>query len=121
MACCLARSSPPAPVHPYLPRRRGMLETAGGFSNNPFELKNFKVGRGLLGRRATRDWFCRMRLLVTADLHYNHPRSQALAMDLISQMNRAGGDVLLVVGDTAVADGDALEQCLGLFRFDGPK
>src|SRR5688500_13559233 len=36
-------------------------------------------------------------------------------------MNQAGGDVLLVVGDTAVSDGDALEQCLGRFRFGGPK
>ena len=62
-----------------------------------------------------------MRLLVTADLHFNHPRSRPLAEDLIGQMNRAGGDVLLLVGDTAVADGDALEQCLSRFRFPGPK
>lgn len=62
-----------------------------------------------------------MRLLVTADLHYNHPRSKSLAEDLIARMNRAGGDVLLVVGDTAVADGDALERCLSLFEFAGPK
>ena len=44
-----------------------------------------------------------MRLLVTADLHYNHPKSRALADSLIDDMNRAGGDVLLLVGDTAVA------------------
>ena len=62
-----------------------------------------------------------MRLLVTADLHYNHPRSRALAQDLVEQINRAGGDILLLVGDTAVADGDSLEQCLGQFRFAGPK
>ena len=62
-----------------------------------------------------------MRLLVTADLHYNHPKSRALAEDLIDELNRAGGDVLLVVGDTAVADGDSLERCLGRFRFAGPK
>jgi hypothetical protein len=62
-----------------------------------------------------------MRLLATADLHYNHPRSRALADDLIDQMNRAGGDVLLLVGDSAVADGDSLEQCLGRFEFAGPK
>jgi len=62
-----------------------------------------------------------MRLLVTADLHYNHARSKALAEDLIEQMNAAGGDVLLVVGDTAVGDGNALEQCLSRFRFSGPK
>jgi 3',5'-cyclic AMP phosphodiesterase CpdA len=62
-----------------------------------------------------------MRLLVTADLHFNHPRSRPLAEDLIERMNRAGGDVLLLVGDTAVADGDALEQCLARFRFPGAK
>lgn len=62
-----------------------------------------------------------MRLLVTADLHYNHPKSKALAQDLIADMNRAGGDVLLVVGDTAVADGDCLEECLDLFDFAGPR
>jgi len=62
-----------------------------------------------------------MRLLVTADLHYNHPKSKALADDLIDRMNQAGGDVLLLVGDTAVADGDSLEQCLSRIRFAGPK
>jgi 3',5'-cyclic AMP phosphodiesterase CpdA len=62
-----------------------------------------------------------MRLLVTADLHYNHPRSRALADDLIDRMNAAGGDVLLLVGDTAVPAGDALEQCLSRFDFPGPK
>ena len=62
-----------------------------------------------------------MRLLVTADLHYNHPRSRAVADELIDRMNRAGGDVLLVVGDTAAADGDELERCLSRFTFGGPK
>jgi len=62
-----------------------------------------------------------MRLLVTADLHYNHPKSKALAEEVIDQMNAAGGDVLLVVGDTAAADGDAFERCLGRFRFAGPR
>ncbi|MCC6424948.1 MAG: metallophosphoesterase [Phycisphaerales bacterium] len=62
-----------------------------------------------------------MRLLITADLHYNHPRSRPLAEDLIGQMNQAGGDVLLVIGDTASADGDDLERCLSLFQFHGPK
>jgi predicted phosphodiesterase len=62
-----------------------------------------------------------MRLLVTADLHYNHPKSRALADDLIDQINTTGGDVLLLVGDTAVSDGEVLEQCLARFRFAGPK
>src|SRR4051812_27049674 len=58
-----------------------------------------------------------MRLLITADLHYNHPRSRPLAEDLISQMNRAGGDTVLLVGDTATLDSDHLERCLNLFDF----
>ena len=62
-----------------------------------------------------------MRLLVTADLHYNHARSRPLADELIACMNAAGGDVLLVVGDTATHDGDALERCLSRFTFAGPK
>jgi 3',5'-cyclic AMP phosphodiesterase CpdA len=62
-----------------------------------------------------------MRLLATADLHYNHPKSRLLADDLIEQMNRAGGDVLLLVGDSAVADGDSLERCLSRFHFPGPR
>ncbi len=61
------------------------------------------------------------RLLATADLHYNHPRSRPLAEQLIDQMNRAGGDILLVAGDTATSDGEALEQCLARFQFAGPK
>ena len=62
-----------------------------------------------------------MRLLVTADVHYNHPRSRPLADELIDAMNRAGGDVLLLVGDTATCDGDALETCLSRFKFAGPR
>lgn len=62
-----------------------------------------------------------MRLLVTADLHYDHARSRALADELTDRMNAAGGDVLLVVGDTATSDGDTLERCLSRFRFGGPK
>lgn len=62
-----------------------------------------------------------MRVLATADLHFNHSRSRPQAEELIARMNDAGGDVLLVVGDTAAADGPELEQCLSLFRFDGPK
>ncbi|HEV2293278.1 MAG TPA: metallophosphoesterase [Tepidisphaeraceae bacterium] len=62
-----------------------------------------------------------MRVLITADLHYNHPKSQPLAEELIDSINDAGGDVLLVVGDTAASDGDWLERCLSRFRFAGEK
>lgn len=62
-----------------------------------------------------------MKLLVTSDLHYNHPRSRPLAIELISQINALSFDVLLLVGDTATAEGDDLERCLALFTFPGPK
>jgi predicted phosphodiesterase len=62
-----------------------------------------------------------VRILLTADLHYNHARSRPLADTLIDDMNRAGGDVLVVIGDTATHEGDLLEQCLSRFKFAGPK
>ena len=62
-----------------------------------------------------------MRLLATADLHYNHAKSRATADELIDRLNGERGDALLLVGDVAVADGDALEQCLARIRFEGPK
>jgi Icc-related predicted phosphoesterase len=62
-----------------------------------------------------------MRLLITADLHYNHPRSKTVADDLIDRINAEQFDVLIIVGDTAVADGDSLERCLSRFTFSGPK
>jgi hypothetical protein len=62
-----------------------------------------------------------MRLILTADLHYNHPRSRPLAEQVIDDINQAGGDVLVVIGDTAVADGDDLERCLSRFNFTGPR
>lgn len=62
-----------------------------------------------------------MRLLVTADLHFNHPRSRSLAFDLIRQINRIEADLLLVVGDTSTADGDQLESALEQIRFPGPR
>jgi predicted phosphohydrolase len=62
-----------------------------------------------------------MRLLATADLHFNHAKSRELARQCISDMNAAGGDVLLLVGDTASGDAGQLEEALSLFTFDGPK
>src|SRR3954469_13875835 len=62
-----------------------------------------------------------MRLLATADLHYNHAKSRESADEVIDRINAERFDVLLLVGDTAVADGDALEQCLARFQFAGPK
>src|SRR5687768_12441076 len=63
-----------------------------------------------------------MRLLATADLHFNHPRSRPLAEEVIERMNRIDdADALLVVGDTAASNGDVLEECLARCRFAGPK
>jgi 3',5'-cyclic AMP phosphodiesterase CpdA len=62
-----------------------------------------------------------MRVLATADLHFNHPRSRPLAEQCIAAMNAERADVLLVVGDTAIGDGQSLEECLGLFSFAGPR
>jgi predicted phosphodiesterase len=62
-----------------------------------------------------------MRLLVTADIHYNQSKSRALADPLIEEMNAVEADCLLLIGDTAASDGDALERCLSRFSFNGPK
>ena len=62
-----------------------------------------------------------MRLLVTADLHYNHRRSRPLADALIDEINRLEADALLVVGDTAPAESPELAQCLSRFQFPGPR
>ena len=62
-----------------------------------------------------------MRLLATADLHYNHGKSTRLADELIDGINRMDFDLLLVIGDTATSDGDALERCLERLKFAGPK
>lgn len=62
-----------------------------------------------------------MRLLATADLHYNHARSKPLAEEVIGRLNALDCDALVLIGDTAIPDGDALERCLSLFTFPGPK
>jgi hypothetical protein len=62
-----------------------------------------------------------MRLVATADLHWNHPRSKPSAEAIIDEINRRGGDLLVVAGDVGVADGDVIESCLSRFTFAGPK
>jgi Icc-related predicted phosphoesterase len=62
-----------------------------------------------------------MRILATADLHYNHGKSRRLADELIDRVNTMQFDLLLLIGDTATADGDAIEKCLCRFTFAGPK
>jgi Calcineurin-like phosphoesterase len=61
-----------------------------------------------------------MRVLVTADLHYDVPRSRSGARDLAANVCRQGGDALVLVGDTAGAAPEALFECLSLFSgFSG--
>jgi len=60
-------------------------------------------------------------MIVTSDLHYNHPRSKPVADGIIDQINASDADVLLVIGDTAAWDGDAFERCLSSITFKGPK
>ncbi len=63
-----------------------------------------------------------MRLLVTADLHYDAARSRRPAEALAEQVRQTGGDALVLVGDTAGAEHEPLRQCLALFEgFRGSK
>ena len=64
-----------------------------------------------------------MRLLATADLHYDNARSRRLAEELIDQINLLDGsyDALLLIGDTAAGDSPLLEECLARFTFEGPR
>lgn len=56
-----------------------------------------------------------MRLLVTADLHYDAARSRSPARSLAEKAVRTGGDALVLVGDTAGAAHEPLRECLDLF------
>jgi predicted phosphodiesterase len=62
-----------------------------------------------------------MRLLITSDLHFNHPGSRPVAEDLIRKINRTGGDALVLVGDTAVLADQQLEQALSRIHFKGER
>ena len=62
-----------------------------------------------------------MKLIVTADLHFNHERGRDAAEAAIEEINRTPGDALLLAGDTSAGDGDALERALGGITFAGPK
>ncbi len=62
-----------------------------------------------------------MRLILTADLHYDHANSRESADSIITEINQAGCDVLVVIGDAAASAGDAMERCLSRFTHPGPK
>lgn len=63
-----------------------------------------------------------MRILVTADLHYDNARSRAPAENLARRVCQTGGDAVVLVGDTAGPDNGPLLACLRLFdAFEGRK
>jgi len=63
-----------------------------------------------------------MKILVTADLHFDVPRSRGPARELIARACAEGGEAIVLVGDTAGADLDTLAEALGLLAgFDGVK
>jgi predicted phosphohydrolase len=63
-----------------------------------------------------------MRILASSDLHYNIHRSRASAEDLAARACAAGGDALVLVGDTAGADFGPFREALRLFAgFGGLK
>ena len=62
-----------------------------------------------------------LRLAVTADLHHDVPRSCGAAEALAREADETEADALLLVGDAAAADGEALERCLSLFDDKRPR
>jgi predicted phosphodiesterase len=61
-----------------------------------------------------------MKILVTADLHFEVPRSRAPAEELAERACEEGGEALVLVGDTAGARLPALADALDRFaRFGG--
>ena len=62
-----------------------------------------------------------LRLAVTADLHHDVPRSGASAEALANEANQTRADAVLLIGDAAAGEGDALERCLSLFEDGRPR
>ncbi|MBN1941979.1 MAG: metallophosphoesterase [Phycisphaerae bacterium] len=63
-----------------------------------------------------------MKILITADLHYDVRRSRAPAEDLARRVRETPADALVLVGDSAGADLSVFRQALRLFAdFPGRK
>ena len=63
-----------------------------------------------------------MRILISADLHYDVARSRDAARQLAAGACRQGGDALVLLGDTAGRDLEPWRRCLELFApFSGVK
>lgn len=56
-----------------------------------------------------------MRIIATSDLHYNIARGKAPTEQIARDINHAGGDVLLLLGDLAGTDLTILERAFALF------
>ena len=59
------------------------------------------------------------RVAITADLHHDVARSRDAAEAALRRLRESDADALLLVGDTATADGDALERALSHLPNDG--
>jgi predicted phosphohydrolase len=63
-----------------------------------------------------------MKILVTADLHYDIARSRASAQQIARRVCQTKADALVLLGDSAGRDIGVLGECLGLFdSFEGQK
>lgn len=63
-----------------------------------------------------------MRIIITADLHYDVARSREPTETLAREVCRRGGDVLLIVGDSSATDLRVLDRLFELFEsFSGAK
>lgn len=63
-----------------------------------------------------------MRIIITADLHYDVARSKAPTEAIAEEICSAGGDVLLIVGDCVSTDLAMFDRLMERFqRFKGPK
>ena len=56
-----------------------------------------------------------MMILITADLHYDVRRSRPATRRLAEEVRAAGGDVLVLAGDTAGAEPGPMREALALF------
>ncbi|MCG8407467.1 MAG: metallophosphoesterase [Phycisphaerales bacterium] len=63
-----------------------------------------------------------MRIIITSDLHYNISRSKRPTETVAEEICRRGGDILILVGDSAGADLKELEAVFTLFEpFEGAR
>jgi len=63
-----------------------------------------------------------MRVIATADLHYEREESRQETLRLAGDMLGRGADALMILGDTFAFDALCLEECLSLFSaFSGLK